>query len=181
MKSQNSHHKRNISHVSQDYPSPPHDHMDEETSRKAFEEKWLANPRCDTKFENFTSLEVLSDGFSDLVTFGGILAPVIKVKHDSSDKFYAMKVFDKHTVVKKKMEKRMVREKRLHQALSHPFILGLDFHFKDNGYLYFVEEYLPGTLPPERTQPQKLCTANFSSGTLKTLINRLLRLKNKIF
>ena len=40
---------------------------------------------------------------------------------------------------------------------------------------------LPGTLPPERTQPQKLCTANFSSGTLKTLINRLLRLKNKIF
>ena len=25
------------------------------------------------------------------------------------------------------------------------------------------------TLPPERTQPQKLCTANFSSGTLKTL------------
>ena len=37
------------------------------------------------------------------------------------------------------------------------------------------------TLPPERTQPHKLCTANFSSGTLKTLINRLLRLKNKIF
>ena len=37
------------------------------------------------------------------------------------------------------------------------------------------------TLPPERTQPQKLCTASFSSGTLKTLINRLLRLKNKIF
>ena len=37
------------------------------------------------------------------------------------------------------------------------------------------------TLPPERTQPQKLCTANFSSGTLKTLINRLLRLKNKNF
>ena len=35
--------------------------------------------------------------------------------------------------------------------------------------------------PQERTQTQKLCTANFSSGTLKTLINRLLRLKNKIF
>ena len=26
------------------------------------------------------------------------------------------------------------------------------------------------TLPPDRTQPQKLCTANFSSGTFKTLI-----------
>ena len=29
-----------------------------------------------------------------------------------------------------------------------------------------------GTLPPDRTQPQKLCTANFSSGTFKILINR---------
>ena len=37
------------------------------------------------------------------------------------------------------------------------------------------------TLPPERTQPQKLCTANFSSGTLKTLIDGPLWLKNKIF
>ena len=138
MGNQNSHHKRNINPVSQDYPSPPHrkdDIMDEETSRKAFEEKWFANPSSDAKFENFTSLEELSDG----MTFGGILAPVIKVKHNSSDKFYAMKVFDKHTVVKKKMEERMVREKRLLKALSHPFILGLDFHFKDNGYLYFVE------------------------------------------
>ena len=27
------------------------------------------------------------------------------------------------------------------------------------------------TLPPDRTQPQKLNTANFSSGTFKTLIN----------
>ena len=139
MESQNSHHIRNINPVSQDYPCPPHDLTDKETSRKAFEEKWFANPRCDTKFENFTSLEVLSDG----MIFSGILVPVIKVKHNSSDKFYVMKVFNKHTVVKKKMEERMVREKRLLKALSHPFILGLDFHFKDNGFLYFVDEYLP--------------------------------------
>ena len=33
------------------------------------------------------------------------------------------------------------------------------------------------TPPSESPQPQKLCTANFSSGTLKTLINRPLRLK----
>ena len=39
----------------------------------------------------------------------------------------------------------------------------------------------PSTLPPDKTQLQKLCTANFSSGTFKTLINRLLRLKIKIF
>ena len=37
------------------------------------------------------------------------------------------------------------------------------------------------TLPPERTQPKKLCTANFPSGTLKTLIDRPLWLKKQIF
>ena len=37
------------------------------------------------------------------------------------------------------------------------------------------------TPPPERTQPQKLCTANFSSGTLKTHKSRPLRLKNNFF
>ena len=33
-----------------------------------------------------------------------------------------------------------------------------------------LQERKLNTLPPERTQPKKLCTANFSSGTLKTLI-----------
>ena len=34
---------------------------------------------------------------------------------------------------------------------------------------------------PERTQPKKLCTANFSSGTFKTLIDRPLWLKKQFF
>ena len=36
-------------------------------------------------------------------------------------------------------------------------------------------------LPSEKTQPQKLCTANFSSEILKTHKDRPSRLKNKIF
>ena len=36
--------------------------------------------------------------------------------------------------------------------------------------------YIHGTPPPESAEPKKLCTANFSPGTLKTLINRLTRL-----
>ena len=37
------------------------------------------------------------------------------------------------------------------------------------------------TPPPESAKPQKLFTADFSSGTIKTPINRPLSLKNKIF
>ena len=42
-----------------------------------------------------------------------------------------------------------------------------------------TKTHCPTTLPPNRTQPKKLCTANFSSGTLKTLIDGPLWLKNK--
>ena len=57
------------------------------------------------------------------------------------------------------------------------------FVFGQCGFLFLHGRHIKtaGTLPPESAQPQKLCTANFSSGTLKTLINRRLRLKNKIF
>ena len=44
-----------------------------------------------------------------------------------------------------------------------------------------TDHNLLDTLPPERTQPKKMFTANFSSGTLKTLIDRPLWLKNKKF
>ena len=53
-----------------------------------------------------------------------------------------------------------------------------------NTYTYadiYIHVQYTRTLPPERTQPKKLCTANFSSGTLKTLIDGPLWLKNKIF
>ena len=64
-----------------------------------------------------------------------------------------------------------------HHLLSASWHMILYILVVSNGGYWLQDD----TLPPERTQPQKLCTANFSSGTLKTLINRLLRLKNKIF
>ena len=67
--------------------------------------------------------------------------------------------------------RRLEKRRRLRRLFS-------PWRLKVSTALLLTNEY---TLPPERTQPQKLCTANFSSGTLKTLINRLLRLKNKIF
>ena len=56
-----------------------------------------------------------------------------------------------------------------------------DFRPKNSPLLSRVVIFpeLRGTLPPERTQPQKFFTANFSSGTLKTHKNGPLRLKNK--
>ena len=107
------------------------------TARKAFEEKWSENPSNIATYDDFTSLETLN--------WGGTFGPVILVKHNSSEKLYTMKIFSQRKVVKLKLADRMVREKRLLQAVRHPFILGLDFHFKDNANLYFVQEYFPGS------------------------------------
>ena len=55
-----------------------------------------------------------------------------------------MQILSKEKVVKQNGAEQMVREKRLLQVLSHPNILTLDFHFKDNANLYLVQEYCPG-------------------------------------
>ena len=106
-------------------------------AREAFEEKWSENPRNTATYDDFTSLETLN--------WGGTFGPVILVKHNSSGKLYTMKILSQRKVVKLKLAERVVREKRLLQAVSHPFILGLDFHFKDNANLYLVQEYFPGS------------------------------------
>ena len=56
-----------------------------------------------------------------------------------------MRILKKFTAVKRKLVVQMVREKRLLQAVDHPTILSLDFHFKDNANLYLVKEDFPGS------------------------------------
>ena len=67
------------------------------------------------------------------------------------------------------------RKKCISLNRGHPALSG--FRFKCNDTILMYQE--KDTLPPERTQPQKLCTANFSSGTLKTHKNRPLRQQKK--
>ena len=139
LNSHHSHQKRNVDLANQDWPSRPHNLTYEETTRQAFEEKWFANPQSNASYEDFTILETVTKGS---------MVSVIHVKHNSSQKSFTMKVFDKKKVAKLKTSglslEHLESEKRLLQAISHPFILGLDFHFVDNAKMYFIQEHLPG-------------------------------------
>ena len=102
----------------------------------------MANPQSNASYEDFSILETVTKG--SMVT-------VINVKHNSSEKSFTMKVFDKkrwQRVLKNSglSLEHLESEKRLLQAISHPFILGLDFHFVDNANMYFVQEHLPGRI-----------------------------------
>lgn len=55
-----------------------------------------------------------------------------------------MKILEKAKIVKLKQVEHTVTEKKILCAVNHPFLVKLDYWFKDNVYLYMVLTYVPG-------------------------------------
>merc|ERR1719239_2138797 len=100
-----------------------------------FEEKWN-NPKHNTaSLEEFERLKTLGTG-----SFGRVML----VQHKANKTHYAMKILDKQKVVKLKQVEHTLNEKKILQAITFPFLVSLEFHFKDNSNLYMILEYVPG-------------------------------------
>ncbi|CAC5381551.1 PKA [Mytilus coruscus] len=85
------------------------------------------------------------DDFDRIKTLGtGSFGRVMLVQHKANKNYYAMKILDKQKVVKLKQVEHTLNEKRILQAISFPFLVSLEYHFKDNSNLYMVLEFVTG-------------------------------------
>jgi len=110
---------------------------------KAFLAK--AKDEFQVKYDKPSQNTAKPEDFDRIRTLGtGSFGRVMLVKHQASSTYYAMKILDKQKVVKLKQIEHTLNEKRILQAISFPFLVNLEYHFKDNSYLYMVLEFVPG-------------------------------------
>lgn len=84
------------------------------------------------------------DDFDRIKTLGtGSFGRVMLVQHKSSKTYHALKILDKQKVVKLKQVEHTLNEKRILSAISFPFLVNLEYHFKVSLRTY--PSYLPFT------------------------------------
>lgn len=106
-----------------------------ETCKKEFEQKWN-NPNSQTAFlDDFERVKTLGTG-----SFGRVML----VQHKGNKNHYAMKMLEKEKVVKLKQVDHTKNEKKILQAICFPFLVNMEYHFKDNSTLYMTLDYIPG-------------------------------------
>uniref|UniRef100_A0A7N6BUV6 cAMP-dependent protein kinase n=1 Tax=Anabas testudineus TaxID=64144 RepID=A0A7N6BUV6_ANATE len=101
-------------------------------AKEDFLRKWECPPQSTTCLDDFERLKTLGTG-----SFGRVML----VKHKGTEQYFAMKILDKQKVVKLKQIEHTLNEKRILQAVSFPFLVKLEYAFKDNSNLYMVMEY----------------------------------------
>jgi len=85
--------------------------------------------------EDFQLLKVLGRG-----SFG----KVMQVRKKSDGKIYAMKILKKRAIIRRNQVEHTRAERKILEALQHPFLMTLRFAFQSKEKLYFVLDYYQG-------------------------------------
>jgi len=89
--------------------------------------------------------KVSPDDFDFLKVIGrGAFGKVMQVKHKKSGDIFAMKILKKKQIVDSNQIDHTRSERKILEALQHPFLMKLRFAFQTNTKLYFVLDYYRG-------------------------------------
>ncbi len=87
------------------------------------------------RIEDFDLLKVLGRG-----SFG----KVMQVRHKTTGEIFAMKILRKAAIAQRNQVDHTKAERRILEALNHPFLMKLRYAFQSKEKLYFVLDYLQG-------------------------------------
>nr|AAY84715.1 protein kinase A catalytic subunit [Lymnaea stagnalis] len=105
-------------------------------AKEEFQQKWDHPPASSCCLDDFDRIKTLGTG-----SFGRVML----VQHKGENKaYYAMKILDKQKVVKLKQVEHTLNEKKILQSINFPFLVKLEYSFKDNSNLYMVLEFVTG-------------------------------------
>jgi len=91
------------------------------------------------------SEKVRLDDFELLKVLGrGSFGKVMQVRKKSDGKVYAMKILKKRAIIARNQVEHTKAERKILQALQHPFLMTLRYAFQSKEKLYFVLDYFQG-------------------------------------
>lgn len=106
--------------------------------------------RVDEKRDQVSALmdsqeKVRLDDFELLKVLGrGSFGKVMQVRKKSDGKVYAMKILKKRAIIARNQVEHTKAERKILEALQHPFLMTLRYAFQSNEKLYFVLDYFQG-------------------------------------
>lgn len=102
----------------------------------------LRNKSFSNKFQDIT---VGPQSFEKIRLLGqGDVGKVYLVKEKRTNRLYALKIFSKSEMIKRKKIKRILAEQEILATSNHPFVVTLYHSFQSEDYLYLCMEYCMG-------------------------------------
>ncbi|CCD27430.1 serine/threonine protein kinase FPK1 NDAI_0K02390 [Naumovozyma dairenensis CBS 421] len=93
----------------------------------------------------FKDITVSPQSFEKIKLLGrGDVGKVYLVKEKNTNRLYALKIFSKAEMIKRKKIKRVLAEQEILATSNHPFIVTLYHSFQTEDYVYFCMEYCMG-------------------------------------
>lgn len=93
----------------------------------------------------FQEAQVGPKSFEKVKKLGqGDVGKVYLVRERKTDRLYALKIYDKKEMIRRKKSKRIITEQEILASVNHPFIVTLYHSFQTEDYLYLCMEYCVG-------------------------------------